>query len=736
MPHQSPELRKDPDDIDGSAGLRIFFFTVAFACIAGLSFRLYLHPARVKGLLEDALGSKAAEIGLKFQSARLRLAHGALPQLAVEVDGLEANPAHDCRAEPSIRVARMVMPISFTGLLQGRLALGTVTSEDLQIDLDALKTKCPPRAAAPASGGNRPGRGTAAEAAQAAAPIQPWWRAEDLAEAEKILEGVEFSRVTLLFEGATKKVYLESFLLEPGAQAGSLRVETDLRIPPELTYDERLPALKIEGTALPTSADIQVRAALSEGRMDVTGRLAAAPDGLLDADLRASVGDVPLSTLVPLISKAGVIKGDFHPRFMWMNCHASIHGRFQGLFNENPLKLENCHIEGNGAKIDVAEATRRPNGEWGPFTVKMVNVDLGQMMETFDWQGPDGVISDFGRLDGQLEVARDGRAVLNAENRGMQIRFSQHNVRADQRVKSLQAKITWEEAQLSGAVERIELDGGEWSGALEFSFTPKSKDGRAQARFEKLRFNEAVQKVLVGGHLENIEGALDGKFTGGRLSSLKGQLALKDLAGKELRASRVTAQFEPASDPGEFRVQVRAPGCALHRDAEIFSALKPVFFAHEFSEEWVMVDEPLLRLLVAGEGGELRWELAQGRFIDGKVSVQSGGTRNKAGELAGWVKTDFPASRRLKWKFSGPLGDLRWAADSRHLEELLKAGEVTDVSLGLPAAAAGRAGPASAAGKVADKAKENLLKIRDKVLNGAQKIIPAARSGNGKVDNE
>jgi len=685
--------------VNSGVGLRVFFFVAGFACVAGLGLRLYFHPERVKTMVEQALGADAQRIGLKFHSARLSLAHGSIPQIAVEVRDVEINPAHECRTEPSVRIARLFLPLDLTRLLRLQVSLGTIASEDIQVDLDALKAKCTdkPQASKPSDGvaarvgspdpwtGDEP----AVKVEKFAPVLNTWWTTEQAESVRRKLEGVEFSRATLLFEGATKKVYLESFSAEPGSLPGSVRFESILVIPPELTFGEQLPKLKIEAIANPAAAEVKVHAALSEGTLIVTGRLLAAPGGFLDADLHAAVDEVPVSTLVPLIKKSGIIKGAFQPRFMWMNCQASIRGRFQGLFVENPLNLSDCEIEGKGAKIQIGEAIRQPDGTWQPFVVKMSNVDLGQILDAFDSRLLDGVLSDYGRFDGEMRVQKRHVAELSGYLSGAQIRFLNSSERAEQLVPQMHVRVEARDGNISGYLDHIKLDKGDFLGQLMFSVADGGKQSSLRAVISNLKFSDDVQKVLFGGTLDTIKGNFEAKFVGNKLSAGRGKIRLEKLNNKDLRFREVQLQIETrlAEDQRrEIYLEVSVPPFEIRRESRYFLGLRPIFFTHEFAGDWIAIDEMQVRGTMQEQMAEgFQWANAQVSLEGRKIRLTSAGSMNAQHEIQGWLSVDFPRVRGLKWRVGGQVERLELHPDSDKLLELQKKGVIDDTRLGLSA---------------------------------------------------
>lgn len=716
--------------VDGRRGWRLFFFSFGVACILGLSFRLYFNPDRIQKWIEESIAAHGTSFGLSFKSARLQLARGAWPLFAVEMTGVEAGPARACRPdEIPIRISHLRVPLRVTSLLFGRLTVGTVSGENLFIDLDQLKNRCPGQASRgsatpPSTKPREPAASPDVTAPEKAGVAQPWWTERELGAIEKVVGGFRFSDVELDFENKTKKVLLGRVELKPGEAAGSVEVAAEINLPPELTYGERLPTLSLEAVALPASADVTVTAGMSEGALQADAKLKPAHGGGLDIDARASLDGVPLSTLVPLITKSGVVKGAFRPRFMWMNCEASIRGRFQMLFADNPLTLERCEIEGNGAKISIAKAVRYPDGHWDPFHVEFAHVALGQIMETFDFSFADGILADFGRLSGKLEMSSAAQGAFLGDVEGTQVRFSNHSVRALQKITKLPLKAEWRDGRIEGEIPAAEIEGGAFDGQARFEFDSRHGEGSASIAIRALKLSSAVENLWLGGPLDGFHGKAEARFKDHKLSLFKSRFQLDGLHGSDLKfaTAQTVAELEP---DGRVALTVHAPELGINEKSWLFQNARPLFFAHRFAGEWIAARDVSIRARFGSEGG-FRWDSAQALLAGGKVRISSSGGCTRERDLGGAIFVDYPAVKRLKWRLAGTMEQPILNEDSSAISELKSRGEIDDRALGLPVGADDRGDglSLSKAVKAVRSGEQNLKALGEKVIQKAKGIMP------------
>jgi hypothetical protein len=444
--HSKSNTRNKNLYVDSQAGWSLLLFTLTLSCVLGLSFRLYFSPDRVKGWVDTAISKQAHSVDLRFDTAQLRLSRGAMPELAIVLKNVEVAPSPDCHPEPSLKIAELYVPFRVMGFFLGKIQVGTVAAEDMKVDVDGLKERCsaaalPPLPAQAAASGNDAAPPADDKKSASDNVRRVWWTEKQIRSIQSLVAGFDFKRVELQFEKQSKRIFFESFEVSSVEGEDLVRISSEVRVPPELTFGETVPSLKIEGQASSEKADLKIEAALSEGHLRAKAALLPAPENQIHIDTQVAVDDLPLSTLVPLLNKAGLLQQSMRPKFLWFDCEASISGQFQGLFKKNPLYLKNCNIEGDGTLVKVAAATRKPDGKWDPFRVDVAKVDLRRLLETLNIPGPDGVSENFGRLSGELKIDAADQAKFTGAIDGLQLRFSSRKVRALQLVNRIATEI-------------------------------------------------------------------------------------------------------------------------------------------------------------------------------------------------------------------------------------------------------------------------------------------------------
>jgi hypothetical protein len=701
--------------VDSQAGWRALFFSAALACACGLGFRLHFSPERVKREVEAAIGTQ--RFSLKFDAAELRLARGIVPEIAVVMSQVEFAPDARC-AEPSVTISSVVVPFRLLSLISGRPSVGIVHGDDLAVDLDLVKRKCDSDNAAVSTPSTPPSTLTSAVKVGAsrvrglASSAPPrWWTPEQLKAVQAVVEGFEFARAKLLFENKTKNIYLEDFSAVTEAGADSVSVSTGLRISPEVAYGETLPPFWIDAEATAESADVTIEARLSEGRLSLLAGFKPLSDGGVEIDAHAAVSSVPLSTLIPLLTKSGIASERFNPKFLWFNCAVDIKGPFQGLFDSSPMRLSSCMVEGGGSRLAVAKATRLPNGSWEPFDVDLQTLDIRRVLETFGLQGPDGVASNFGRLSGLLEVRGSDEAHFNGALEGVDLRFSNRNSHAIQHVRKLAAKIDVTGGRAKGVIDGVELERGRFEGEIRIDMDRRFHQGEVKVDVRELVFSDGVQRTMVNGHLGRISGKGSLGFEKGEVAKFQASVKLDDLEGDEIRAKEVAFTSDYSGE--DVSLNMKAPSLDLSRKSEVFSAIKDVFFGREWGE-WIALHDVVINSALP-VGGGYRWDKAEGALESGKIHFLSVGSMNREHDIQGSITVDYPLAKKLKWSFVGRLPVLTLNEDSKALTDLRRRGRINATALGLTSLES--AAPSS---------------LKDSIYRASHRVIEKAKRISGR----
>lgn len=685
----------------------------------GLSFRVYFSPDRIKSWVQSAIENQNTKLSLVFQSARLKLASGAVPQLAIVLNGVEFTPHPDCVPEPSLRVAELELPFRFVSLLRGQLAIGTVTADDIVVDLDRFKNRCRESKSHPTSELKNSRDEAPVTAKVSGTMAKPWWKEDQLLQIQELISGVKFSKVEIQFEDRAKSIVLESFSARSNHGSDTVEVKSDLRIPRELVFGEELPPLSLKASVQSDSMEVSVAVPLSEGQLNAWAALVPSSDGGLEIDARIAVGDVPLSTMGPLLTKTGLAQLTFRPKFLWLDCEARVKGRFQGLFRDNPVHFERCLVEGNGGSVHVDSAVRNPSGTWEPFVVRLSQVDVRRLLETFSLEGPDGVANNFGQLSGEVGIQSGDEAHFKGVVDGAQIRFSSRSVRAVQTLQRVQVRADLKGDTVSGSIHRVDLKGGLFDGHVDFTMNRSFNSGSIFVKIDSLVLDEKIQDLLVGGRMGVVAGEAKVDVLEGGLSNLRGDFQLNDVEGREFSIKSASLKTESGAN-GLVQVTLQTPEVSLLRKSRLFKSMQSLFFGYDFeAKEQIPIRNAMIRTTISGTGG-VSWDRAKGSMEGNRIQLVSTGELTRSRNISGWVGVDYPRVKNLKWSLSGTSDAPVFTEVEASFEAFKSRSAINAETLGLPMSPLAD----QDSDLVSDRATRRLRELGERVIEKARRIVP------------
>gem|GEM_PF-4769029 len=705
------------DEVSQQNGLRWFFLALLVAMGLGWSFRAALSPKQVKAIAEEAL-TRIAEAspelkGIQFASARLSLAKGAWPEFALVFERIEWQAPQTCPEFVPVRAKSIRLPLSVGSLLRSgiegdfasALALGEVALEDFVIDVDEVKRSC----ASPVSGANAAsGAGPSpvtirqvlratgetvrdtlsalpVEEAGATTQASKFWRTEDFDRIRPRIQGIRIDRAEVIFERRSKSVVIEDLQLNWREYAGGepgFQLKTRLRLPPPTVYGENLPPFQIQGDVRASIAELDVRAELNEGSLSARAQLKPvelkAQRDLL-SEVVVELKNLPLSILTPLFHKASIVEGAFQPKFVWLDCQASVAGLFQKMLVEQPVKIRACEVSGQLGRIRVDEALRLPSGSWSPFTMKIQAVSLARLIETFDLKVPKGVVQDPGQFDGQVVVSGPQAAVLEGQWTRLHLAVQARGQHVQQKLQQLKTRAELSPRGWQGELSEIALEEGEFSGQIAWSFDRSLQNGRLQMNFSQLRLSPRVERVMWGGPVAKLKGQIEFALRDLGLVDVQAQIEARELNLDEFEAPRLELEASRGREavagkgPPQVRVVAKASDLAFRRSGTSFQNLRPALLGWEGpgGREFLKAQDVQLRGTIENEG--FRWDKLQmtlGQGV-GRVTLSSRGSVSRLAEVDQEITADYPAARHLVWGLKGSWYAPQWRPISSELKQLL-----------------------------------------------------------------
>lgn len=705
------------EEVSEQGGLRWLVVGLVLAVLFGTLIRLMVAPHKVEMAIRAQIERSDYKGQIGFRSARVELANGALPDFALVLSDVEWRPMAACesegihRADAPVLATSVRLPLRWSSLIRAEFAMGRISAENLVVDLDEVKRRCPDNGSAKSAevvgrvtnldtdqpDTNQPGTPAAAssDTAIAASPSAvskiELFRLDELQAVRNVISGLSINQAELYFEGRMKSVTLEN--LRANIRQDSVDVSASVRIPPATVFGETLPVFRVKGAVRPREISVQARAELNEGTLEAKALLIPVlkDHGAreLDTALTLSVSNLPLSMTTPLLVKSKIAPKGFRPRFAWLDCQAEIKGIFSRLVVDHPLTLSRCEISGQVGNLRVETATRAPDGLWRPFVVRVEAADIKQILETFQLFGAPGVFSEYGKLKGVIEVRRPGEFAFLGSAKGIVVRFAGGEGTALQALAVSKLSVNGSGDKVRAMAEEFSPEGGQASLKLVAEHDLNSGETKFNLNLETLKFNSRVEKALFTGSVADISGDAQGLVARDKIKALRAKLGFKGVQGTEFQApeirleakldDRVSSQSS-AADSNSWPVEIiaRAPLIELPKEGFLYKILKPSFLG------WAGIESQEARVIVVNHAtvrGRLlesgfRWTLAEAS-VGPSMLLFSEGQLFRDQVVDAKLESKFPTTNRLAWQVSGTWKRPQFTVANDELRRLLRKPDVT-----------------------------------------------------------
>ena len=654
MPADKSEYSLALQYVSQQRGWHRVLICLGIAAVLSLSFRFYFSPERLRPRVEGILKNLPNQYKIEFESLELSLSEGWVPQIGILAKGIQVFAFVECHGQtPGVSVAEFNLPISVRRLIKGEFAIGNAVGRGVVIDVDALK---PCGTQTTVSNIEKSVPTVSRSKRIVADPLldsepKTFFKESDLARVSNIVEGIEIESLDISFENHRKSLQIKDLVVDLANAKQVLAADFNLHVPESLTYGEALPLIHLHAGLASNELEFTFFGHLSEGHIEGVAKLTnyeSGPRISASADVRS----VPLSRLIPILSKAQIASTNIDPKFLWLNCRVSVAGQFQGVFKKYPLKFEDCNVEGDAGHISVPNATRLPSGEWRPFTAYLKNIDIARVLEYATLEGPSGIANHFGILSGVLQWESLGRQIFNGDLENAALYFSNFGQWKEQEIKRIQLRIDRSQDLVRLDVPEIDFVGGEFKGDIQADFNLNKKNGGLKFNVRRFNLTEKIQELMLMGKLDSMSMAGDLRFSVDGLTGGQFELGLDKFVGPNLRFDSTRLRGKVNAD--SLSIQGQMPIAHWHlskknniEDIPIFSnseaEIKDVVYQIDFEKR-----RAILRSLKASTPAGQRVEMKGELVGPGKLNLELG-IRQKQKSLGVWslmIDSDHLVARK------------------------------------------------------------------------------------------
>ncbi|MBX2986651.1 MAG: hypothetical protein KF802_02030 [Bdellovibrionaceae bacterium] len=521
----------------------IFFSGLVVALVLGLFIRGLINPSKVRQQVENAAVRIHPDVRVSFEDARISLADGFLPRLAVVVSRVRMESNNSCWMSPRLLADEIVLPLSVPAWLSGRAPWQTVEAGEVELRLTAT------RPAACENTESLPGKTEESPAAGPVSVVSIVRREQKPSlAASGDMERLRIRRLTLVSEvypeGSVDLNDFEFHVRSSQPRVYQVKARTHGFRDEGQVDSLSMTNMELEYKEFPERLlDMRFFGHWREGAYTLQGRYSLETRELhAAADLR----HLPLSQLLILVRRLGGRAVDFNPRQSWLSLKADINGPLDKL-KEAPVVLRELRLEGDLGDLSAEQLVieRLYPLKFAPSRLDIRSLDLDRLLQFLQRSHPSPVLNKVGRFTGVLDVQDDQNFLLSGEHSGLEFIFANQGQREIQTVNRLHGRVRRDKGRWLIGVDRAEFDRGEFLGEARLESSPDFHDSELRLKIERLVLAPAVQKVMTrNGEIGPLQGHLQARLRDGVPERLKGALKWSHLTMEGARLRGLQMQFD------------------------------------------------------------------------------------------------------------------------------------------------------------------------------------------------
>lgn len=660
------------------SGFSTTFIGILIALLIGLLLRGWVSPEKIKAGIEKAASKVHKEAKFRVGSARLSLADGVFPELAVVVEDITIENNDPCYLSPLASVNQIKLPLSFSYLIQGKIFIHRVLVDQLDLNLREGRSACEnPKAAKnfqPSfEGGYREVAAVEINKEEdhsqvaATADSTPENLEKKLGHSAETSHEVHLQFPIIKRDNPVDTIEINDLRVhyEPmpftTLQFSDLGIKLNSAEPKEV---ETTGIIRLGGETL--SGDYSSRANLSVlYRESEEPALAVKIHGTwreghygLDLNLdkakktvaiSSELKHIPLSQIFPVLKKYGFMNSDFNGRQTWfsgsLNTEISLDN-----WRSSQVVIKAPRLEGDFGEIS-SEQLRFLSLEpvrIEPAFLAIKAFDVDKFLTFLNRQHPSPALGKLGVFNGTAKFFSPDDIEIDGEHSGLEFVFSNRGVREIQPIGLIVASFKLLKGFWNIQLHKVRPVEGVFDGKIQLKADQGWKDIQVQTRIDELTLSPKVQTLMTaGGGVGSLYGDLQLELLAGELKNMKGNLKFTDLSLEGITLSRPSMLINTEKEG--ISVLLAAKEMQLQMDSPAAREIQVILPEEIKSLEKIQIRSPSISVLT-DRLKTMEWTNLQAKFENYRLS--SSGGWDQEGRLHGKIQIQGQQQIKL-WSIEG-----------------------------------------------------------------------------------
>lgn len=606
----------------------------------GGAIHVFFSPERVRHFVETKLSEKQPKFNIEFKSARLQLADNWWPTIAVELEGIAVRAKDPCITNSSIYIDQLVIPIQMSMLFSIKKKYGHVRAGQLRFFVRPA-TCTVKKHDVSSDNKNRD------DFASLENFFQNRW-SKEVINTTRYLDELSIDSLEILRDDQALSPALASNVnMRFLADKGESTISFAILIGKPWVGEVELGPVKVSAQVGADFVTLKGKGNLKEGQFQIFSEWAVDRG---DISLKVFSQDLPTQNVLNLMHHWGIVP-ELNPTLknQWLSCDITMQGSIRNFLNL-PIDLHQCRLYGDLGEMVVKTIKIGSLKTGGDFFVQIQDLNVKAVLSGLGLQSHWGVISQFGRFTGDLRIFNKVNYELVGDIRGSELYRVNSSGQLRQKLDRFFLKLNFDGSKFVGSANNFSIEAGHVKGGVDFVLSP-SGDGHFKINLSEMQLPGALQKLLWGGVLSNIDIQANGETGASKIKKINADVTIRDYQSNqwEMKKIKLLTKFSDSL----WAIQLTASDLQLQPESKWYAVLQNLIsFSHLKGHK------------ASGDGG-----VVQNRVIQ-NIVVQN-------------IKTEMivtDSDSKVEWKnLSAALSDYRlllssegrWTAD-QGLDALIK----------------------------------------------------------------
>lgn len=519
-----PGFSNDKYLISEQPAMTVVLTGIIAAFFIGFSLKALFNPVRLTAKVAQAAGRVHRDVSISFDSARMSLADGLFPDLAVVITNVRLSSEKVCWGRPEIFIDEIRMPLSPISWFRARVPVRRVDIHEMVLNIRSEIAKCEGQVRLESNV-------TVVKPIENENPLSSNSVVKELTESPSQLKKNPIDKLNIY----SLRV---NYIPEPRYKAkfDSIRIRAKGQAPRSLTLDAKTHLFKDEGFGdFLSYANIHLEYSehpeellivhffgnLREGYYSLIGNYSFA-DHLVN--IETELKHIPLTSIIGLASRVTGDDWKINPKKLWLSLKANTSGASEDL-KKSPIKIRDVRIEGETLEIktDSLEFLTIEPLVYKPIKLSIKNLGLLEAFSIFETKKLSKALGNLGSFSGFAEIKNATDIHLAGDIKGLELNFSNRGDRAVQVIEKMNGDIRFLNDSWQLKLDHIVPKNGVLSGEVDVVADKEFRKVQLNTKVEEVIFSEEVQKLMTsGGHVDPMRASISAEMNSGIIQKLNG----------------------------------------------------------------------------------------------------------------------------------------------------------------------------------------------------------------------